>query len=272
MIIAKPVNDTQRNFNRLCELGGGTGGGPARTRLQDLLCDVGKRATASAAEAISEHFNAVEGANPWYVCFVIGLSWGRLARFDVKFTEAGVNLLYNWNDADRRAALSFANERGPDPIEQSLKGGLTLFNTVTLPDELPNDLRRYRRAQERWLSSVIAGPNRPRYIGSWNATAMFMIALLANPALTTGFTTPVVLLPPGGPIYAGLSILHRAHVLAQPPSGTELDDEAFEPGALYENNALFEEILRGRLDWSLLDVHSALYMLGTRLTETDGWF
>jgi hypothetical protein len=56
----------------------------------------------------------------------------------------------------------------------------------------------------------------------------------------------------------------RAGILSQRPAGSELDDAAFEPGALYENNALLAEVRRGRSDWSLLDVHSGLYMLGTR--------
>ena len=43
-----------------------------------------------------------------------------------------------------------------------------------------------------------------------------------------------------------------------------LDDADFELGALYENKALLAEVRKGRSDWSLLDVHSGLYMLGTR--------
>jgi hypothetical protein len=101
---------------------------------------------------------------------------------------------------------------------------------------------------------------------------MFMIALFANTSLAAQLLTPVVMLPPGGPIYNALSILHTAHVLSRPPAGSELDDEAFEPGAIYENNALFEELLRGHAGWNLLDVHSGLYMLGTRLAESNNWF
>ena len=70
--------------------------------------------------------------------------------------------------------------------------------------------------------------------------------------------------PPGGPIFAGLSILHQSHLLSHKPAGSALDDGEFESGALYENNALFAEIRKGLNDWSLLDVHSGLYLLGTR--------
>jgi hypothetical protein len=150
-------------------------------------------------------------------------------------------------------------------------GGHILFEKVTLPSTLPDSLERYRRAQDRWLGSII-GPERPRFIGSWNATAMFMTALFSDTVLAAQLMIPVVMLPPGGPIFNALLILRRAHLLARPPAGNELDDEAFEPGAIYENNALFEEIYRGHAGWNLLDVHSGLYMLGTRLADSDNWF
>jgi hypothetical protein len=51
-----------------------------------------------------------------------------------------------------------------------------------------------------------------------------------------------------------------------------LDYQAFEPGALYENNTLFEEIHKGHAGWHLIDVHSGIYfLLGTRLPESAKW-
>ena len=55
------------------------------------------------------------------------------------------------------------------------------------------------------------------------------------------------------------------------PAGSALDDGEFESGALYENNALFAEIRKGLDDWNLLDVHSGLYLLGTRHPDSDKW-
>ena len=81
-----------------------------------------------------------------------------------------------------------------------------------------------------------------------------------------------VILPPGGPIFNALKLLNQSHVLAVPPTGTELDDEAFEPGALYINNELMESLLKGLTDWSMLDLHSGLYMLGTRDPASNHWF
>jgi hypothetical protein len=271
MTISNPVNETQRQFNRLCELGGGVGGGPARTRVQALLHRSGAALNVVANDEISSHLAEYHDRNPWHVCFAVGLCWGHLARLELDFTGAAVSLMERWNDDDLRVARRFHYERGPDPIDQSLRGAHILFQRVTLPEELPSTLAPYRRAQERWLSPILS-PDRPRYIGSWNATAMFMIALFANTSLAAQLLTPVVMLPPGGPIYNALSILHTAHVLSRPPAGSELDDEAFEPGAIYENNALFEELLRGHAGWNLLDVHSGLYMLGTRLAESNNWF
>ncbi|EME67983.1 hypothetical protein H261_20739 [Paramagnetospirillum caucaseum] len=214
---------------------------------------------------------AFSDRNPWHVCFAVGLCWGRLAKFEPEFVGAAINLLENWNAADLKFARTFHYERGPEPIEQSLAGGNKMFDSVVLPEQLPDDLEKYRRVQERWLGRIL-GKDRPKYIGSWNATAMFMVALFSNKVLADKLVTPIVMLPPGGPIYNGLSILHQTHVLSTKPAGSELDDQAFEPGAIYENNALFVEILRGKSDWNLLDVHSGLYMLGTRLAESDGWF
>ena len=66
-------------------------------------------------------------------------------------------------------------------------------------------------------------------------------------------------------------MLKRAHFLSADPAGSDLDDEAFEPGALYENNGLMAEIIKGRIGWSMLDVHSGLYMLGTRHPHSNQW-
>jgi hypothetical protein len=271
MTISSPVNDTQRRFNELCARGGGQGGGPARTRVQELLAQSGRALTAIGHQEITEHLDHYADRSPWHVCFAVGLCWGRLARLDLEFTGAAVRLIEQWNDRDLRSARRFHYERGPGPIEQSLMGGHVLFGKVNLPSTLPDSLERYRRCQDRWLGSII-GPERPRFIGSWNATAMFMIALFSNTVLAAQFATPAVMLPPGGPIFNALSILLAAHLLSRPPAGSELDDQAFEPGAIYENNALFEEIHRGHAAWNLLDVHSGLYMLGTRLADSDNWF
>lgn len=271
MIIPHPVNETQRRFNRLCELGGGRAGGPARTKVQELLRESGKKLNVMAYDEITSSLAEYRSYNPWYVCFAVALAWGHLATLDLQFTGAAVRLLADWNDRDLRIARRYHNERGPEPIEQSLRGGYMLFRKVILPDRLPNSLRQYARAQERWLSAI-QSPNRPPYIGAWNATAMFMVALFSDRVLAAQFTRREPMLPPGGPIYNALSILYRTHFLTRPPAGSDLDDEAFEPGAIYENNALFEDILIGCPDWNLLDVHSGLYMLGTRLAESDSWF
>jgi hypothetical protein len=271
MSISSPVNDTQRRFNVLCARGGGQRGGPPLTSIQNLLHDSGAQLTLLLHRDITSTLSNFPGSNPWHVCFVLGICWGRLARLDPEFVAAALRLIDNWNDSDLRTARQFHYERGPEPIDHSLMGGHLLFQRVVLPPALPNDLNQCRRAQERWLARIIS-PERPRYIGSWNATAMFMAAVASDVQLFMQLTTPVVMLPPGGPVFNALSILHRVHILSSRPSGNELDDEAFEPGAIYENNALFQEIHRGHDGWNLLDVHSGLYMLGTHLAESDTWF
>jgi hypothetical protein len=269
--ISKPVNDAQRVFNELCEKGGGVKGGPVRGKALDLLRATGQSLNKLATSEMQNHLAAFPNANPWHVCFAVGLAWGHLARLELAFTDAVVRVLADWNDKDLRLAQSFHMERGPEPIAQSLSGAHILFGKVTLPATLPSTLDQLSRAQERWLSPILNPASRPPYIGAWNGTAMFMTALFAQPALAATHVSPPPMLPPGGPIYAGLMLLYRAGILSRPPAGSELDDEAFEPGAIYENNGLFAELCKQRPDWSLIDIHSGIYMLGTRHPHSGKW-
>lgn len=269
--MAKPINDTQREFEKLCQLGGGASGGPALGKVLDLLRASGQRLNAWAYTAMAEQMAEFSSANPWHVCFAMGLSWGHLAKLDIEFTRHVVSTLSDWNDDDLSAACSYFMERGPEPIRQSLVGGHTLFEKVALPLELPESLDRLDAAQNRWLSPVLHPKDRPKYIGSWNSTAMFMAALFAKPALAKSQRSHKPLLPPGGPVLTGLKMLHAANVLKTAPEGSELDDQSFEPGALYVNNSLLTELCALREDWCLLDVHSGIYMLGTRHPHSAAW-
>ncbi|MGJ8629036.1 MAG: hypothetical protein ACSHXB_18905 [Sulfitobacter sp.] len=272
MKIKKPLNEVQIRFNELCDKGGGQGGGPARTKVQELLHEGSQTLNAMAFDEISSHLKAFPEANPWHVCFAVGLGWGHLAKIDEDFTAAAIRVLSDLDEEALKDAKLFHLERGPMPIEQSLRGGYLMFQKVKLPAKLPHDLRTMGRAQERWLSPILSNSNdRPKYIGSWNATAMFMVALFADPDLGATLKSAEVMLPPGGPIYAGLSILHNNKVLNSAPHGSALDEEAFEPGSIYLNSALMAELLVGREGWSMIDVHSGLYMLGTRYPLSKEW-
>jgi hypothetical protein len=272
MKISKPLNLVQRTFNELCSKGGGVGGGPARTKVQALLHDGSKKLNQFAFDEITDQLVKFSDRDPWHVCFAVGLGWGHLAQINDEFTDNATRVLAALDAAALAKAKIFHHERGPTPIEQSLRGGYSMFQKVRLPEELPSDLQSYGRAQERWLQPVLSkSEERPRYIGSWNATAMFMVALFSKPTLAATLKNREVMLPPGGPIYTGLSILHQAKLLSQKPAGSDLDDQAFEPGAIYENNALMSDLLKGKSDWSILDVHSGLYMLGTRHNLSDNW-
>lgn len=270
-LILNPVNGWQREFNSLCKLRGGVGGGPAPSNVKTLLNASGKRLNANGYEQIREHLTAFPNANPWHVCYALGIAWGHLAKPELEFTEAAIGALADLNDDDLRTAALYHRERGPDPIDQSLRGGYVLFQRVKLPDDLPGTLETLNTAQQRWLSPILNPAIRPRYIGSWNATAMFMCALFAQPELAAKHLVAKPLLPPGGPISSGLQLLFKARVLLTAPEGTELDDQAFEPGSLYINNQRLVELLHGLDDWSLVDVHSGVYMLGTRDPHSSTW-
>lgn len=272
MKIARPVNEVQRQFNILCDKGGGAGGGPSRTKVQEILHEGSKHLNSFAYSEITAQLEKFADRDPWHVCFAVGLGWGHLAQITDEFTDAATRVLNSLDENALRIARTFHHERGPLPIEQSLQGGYAMFQQVRLPTGLPDDLKGYGRAQERWLQPILSrSEQRPRYIGSWNATAMFMVALFSKPTLAATLKDREVMLPPGGPIFTALSILHQSSICAQKPAGSELDDQAFEPGAIYENNAIMSDLLKGRSDWSILDVHSGLYMLGTRSALSDQW-
>lgn len=270
-IISAPINDLQKEFNVLCEKGGGVKGGPVRGKTLELLKTYGQKLNAGATDEVCAHLAAFPEANPWHVCFAMGICWGHLAKVDLTFTEAVIGCIEEMNDADLKTAGSFHLERGPEPIINSIKGGYTLFRMVRLPDALPTNLDTLTRAQDRWLSPILNPKLRPPYIGSWNATAMFMTALFAQPGLAATQVEPKPVLPPGGPIFTGLTILNQAGLTTAPPDQAGLDDQGFEPGVLYANNALLADLLRGCADWSMTDVHSGVYLLGTRHPHSNSW-
>lgn len=269
--LPKPINETQQLFADLCEKGGGAHGGPARTKVQELLKQSGQALNKGAYAEMAQALKDNPDANPWHVCFAVGLCWGHLAILEADFVRFATDFIATGSMASLNAAGGFHYERGPNPIIQSLRGGRILFSTVILPATLPSTLKGIGRAQERWLTPILS-PKRPPYIGSWNATAMFMTALFAQPALASTMVATDVMLPPGGPIYSALALLHRTHVLSKAPDGSELDDAAFEPGSIFANTGLMAELLQGKSDWSLIDVHSGLYMLGTRWAESKKVF
>ncbi|WP_306582534.1 hypothetical protein [Dokdonella sp.] len=265
--MANAVNETQRRFQQLCSQSGGFNSGPVKKEVLDLLRGHGEILNAEAYEVAAQHLDANPTANPWYVCFAIGLAWGHLAKLEPAFTTHVVNVLTHWSDFDLSAACTFNLERGPDPIENSLKGAYSLFAKVPLPPTLPSTLDGLHAAQEKWLTPILLDVKKPKYIGSWNATAMFMAALFARPALAKSHRKPRPLLPPGGPVYEGLRMLHANHVLGTPPETAESGDWA---GALALNNHLLVDLLADDTD-CLLNAHSGVYLLGTRDPRSDGW-
>jgi hypothetical protein len=238
--------------------------------VQVLLKESGQQLNKLAKAEIDHSLSLCAERNPWHVCFAVGVAWGHLAVLNDDYLLAAVSCLEELSDAELKVARQYHYERGPIPVEQSLRGGFQIFSTIAFPDKLPLSLKGMRSAQERWLGRILS-KDRPKYIGSWNATAMFMVALFANDKLKAEMTSAEIMLPPGGPIFAALTILHQTHVLSRKPEGSELDDESFEPGAIHANTGLMAELLKGLSDWDLLDVHSGLYLLGTRYPDSDKW-
>ena len=267
--IAKPINSTQLEFNMLCDKGGGSKSGPLPHKVKALLARSGKALNEIARSQAAEHMMEYADRNPWHVCYALAMNWGHLAQRDLAFTGAAVGLLVDWNDTDRKLASKFRTNRGQAAVENSLLGAYEVFNNVTLPKTLPDTLPAMQDAQERWLKYIVA--KRPKYIGSWNAVALFMVALFLRKPLADAMDKPSVLLPPGGPIAKGIATLVNAHVLTSGPSATD-DDDGLNLSAIFVDNAIFYQLKLGIADWNVLDVHSGLYMLGTGLPESDTWF
>ena len=238
-----------------------------------MLHEGSQRLNSMAFDEITRHLSEFRDRNPWHVCYSVGLGWGHLARIDLDFTDAATQALATLDPGALKSASTFHHERGPKPILDSLSSGFQMFQMVRLPNEIPNDLAAIARAQQRWMVPLLSPSQpRPRYMGTWNATAMFMVASFSMPDVAMELREPgSVALPPNGPIAAGLRILYKANVLNKGPDGGDLDDGSWEPGIIWANNGLMLELLKGKSDWSLLDVHSGLYLLGTRYPLSAGW-
>ncbi len=268
-LIGDPVNEMQEVFNDLCEKGGGAGGGPARTRVQAIIREFGQQLNHSAYGQMEEALGWVPEANPWHVSFAMGLCWGTIAKHEKPFFVAATGALASWNDRDRKEACRHHLEKGWDLLEGSLLGGHRLFEDAHLRNDLPDDFEAMEHAQRRWLRSL--EKLAPRYIGPWNSLAVFMSALFARPELASAMRNPPPLLPPGGPISAGLWLLHRARVIDAPPN-TEHDDENFASlSAAVIDNHLMHGLLHGLPDCSMVDVHTGIYLLGTRDRRSRKW-
>lgn len=268
-LISDPVNEMQEVFNELCIKGGGQKGGPARTRVQEIIRVYGQRLNRDAYDQMADALAWVPEADPWHVAFAMGLCWGTIAKHEKEFFRAAVGALAEWNDQDRRDASAFHLEKGWELLEGSLRGGFILFSNTQLPIPYPDTLEGMGKAQNRWLRSL--DKLKPSYIGPWNALALFMTALFARPELAQTMRTARPLLPPGGPITAGLRLLHKAHVAAAPPNTTHDDEKFAALSAAVEDNALMESLLKGLNDCSMLDVHTGVYLLGTRDRRSRKW-
>jgi hypothetical protein len=263
-------NKIQHRFKELCDKGGGPGGGPTRGKVQQLLKEAGESLNAFGFSETEEHLKTFSDRNPWHVCFAVSLAWGHLAQLKLEMTDAVVTFLETGEGIWLDEAAKFCMERGPDAMRKPLVGAREVFSNLKLPDVLPNTLVGVKNAENRWLGRVL-GPPRVPYIGSWNSTAMFMVALFAQPSLARSMKDVIVVLPPGGPIFTALSVLHKVKLLSAPPDGNDMDDGGWEPGVLFNNNALMQSLIAGPHDLNMIDLHSGLYMLGTKYPHADQW-
>ncbi len=270
-MISSPINQCQRQFNELCKKGGGRNGGPARTKVQQLLRDEGKLLNRNAYDDVASALDVGDGHNPWHVFFALGLCWGEMARYSDEYLLAAVRALASWNDDDRREATKSHTQKGHDLLQGSLRGASVVFQQMGASlSDVPETIEEHNKLQGRWFRRLNA--LNPPYIGPWNATALFMVALFARPKLAAEMKTLGPVLPSGGPISRALNLLHHVHVTNHPAQTLE-DDVRF--GALAgatADNGTMQELIVGMADCSMVDMHSGMYMLGSRDPKSDSYF
>lgn len=271
MKIKHSINSIQRRYNELCDIGGGPGRGPKLEDVRKLIKAGSEKLNDLGQEEIDAALNAFPNRDPWKVCFAVGLCWGHLAKYDLDFVDAATRSIESLNDTDLNSAASFHLERGQGPIKQSLQGASVLFEKTRLPNEIPSTLSDLKQAQDRLFSIVLIPGSRPKYIGAWNATALFLTAIFHQKSLWDEFVDTTVLLPPNGPVGVALSALHSARLVSRSPHKSDLDDGGWEPGVLYENNALMEELVGKDGMLNMVEIHSGLYLLGTGYKQSFVW-
>ena len=80
MKISGAINDIQKEYNSLCDKGGGVGGGPNIQSVYDLIKHAGRKLNNLGHQEITRHLESFPGHNPWHICFAMGLCWGHLAK------------------------------------------------------------------------------------------------------------------------------------------------------------------------------------------------
>lgn len=267
-MIADPVNGLQEQYNELCKVG--RPAGPDRRRVQDLLLWGGTELNKLAFGETERFLQELPDRNPWYVCFAIGMAWGHLAQLESTFVRAAADVLTEWNGEDLTTAMDYSMDRGPEVIHNTFSGGRRVFEAVRPPADLPDELPRIAAYQHRWFVPI-SGSHRVPYIGPWNATAMFMACLFAKPRLAHSMTDTAVLLPPNGPVKRALELLYKARLLSKGPTSKEFDDEGAALGTIFDDNSLMRELVPGCAGMNMIDLHSGLYLLGTRYRRSREW-
>lgn len=270
-MISSPLNECQRQFNELCKKGGGRNGGPARTRVQQLLRDEGKLLNESAYGEVSHALAVANGSNPWHVFFALGLCWGEMARFSDSYLVAAVGAIASWNDTDRAEAVKHHTQKGHELLEGSLRSASIIFDQIgSSMNAIPDSIEEHNKFQNRWFRRL--NTINPSYIGPWNATAPFMVALFARPDLAKTMKTLGPVLPSNGPIARALNLLHQVGVTNHPAQSLEDDVRLSALGGTSADNGTMQELIVGLADCSMIDMHSGLYMLGTRDPRSATYF
>jgi hypothetical protein len=194
-----------------------------------------------------------------------------MAKYSDRYLRAAVGAISHWNDDDRRAAIEHFTQKGSELLEGSLRSAYVVFEALPASfDAVPSSLDRLVKLQNRWFAKLNA--LEPPYIGPWNATALFMVSLFAQPELAGQMTTMGPILPSGGPISRALNILYQDHLTERGAQALEDDVRLGGLGGAAADNGTMQDLIRGLNGTSMVDIHSGLYMLGTRDVRSETYF
>ena len=260
MPISNPGNNKwKQRYNELC----GTSGKPPRSHVVELLCEAGRWFNEDVLETeVQATFEEFNSSNPWHLSFVVGVAWGQYAKKKTSFYEPALKWL-SGRDENALSQAKTENKRSEaDALGQCLRSGFRIFETMNLPDTIPTSLDELQQLQLKWIDRVpkLGLPQ----IGDWNFSALFMVMLFDESSRWKQLMDTTILLPLGGPVGNFLHTLVADDVIDEGPWSKRAVEEKIDPGKLFLCQKVMEDLLGGREDRSLVDIHSGLYVMGAK--------
>lgn len=238
--------------------------------LAPLLLDAGGDLNANGARQLQEYLTGIPFEDLHIGWFVAGIAWGRDAEDSREFVLSAVQAIKSSKPKDHKRAMRFALAGRHRRLENLLRAGrqIVLQERHPCPISAIEELNEY---QQRLFKALQLLPD-VQGIGNWNLGAMFFCAALSDPQWRVEMNKARPRLPMSAPIFHSMEQLYSLRVLSRQPNYNPWrpKDSSY-PEALYSNNALLEELCQKLGTSRILDIHSGLYLLGTRNVDANSW-